>query len=1076
VTLAIAGSATDVAGNGLAATGIGFAVRDETPPSITAVAVGTDDARAGVVHGLTASGLTFTFSEDTDPTRGHVSLRARAFTIDGRVGGSSQALTPVWTGPRTLHVGISAQATFFPGEEVQVTVDDVWDLAFNYFWGNERVQVAGDPAVDTTPPSVISASPASGATLGRFHVMAIALSEPVVAAMVSDVQVAGDLGRSDLLITYDSGDMGPLLLVRPVRALPAGASFSITIPATLADLAGNLLGSPYTLGYTVGSTSAAATPWLLASQPADHAPTDETWRIELTYVDTGTTDLAALDAATVGIEDFAVTNTDTELLVRGVKPRCDAGRPFVVLELTPGTSLQYGSSSAQVTAASADGTAHVASYTLAAAPVGLLVGSLVSVTMGDPGDGAFGLYRVPVTSVVGDVFEVAWPGPDLVAASTGSASWDVARDYHVDLAVGAGAGGTGFQDVFGNAVGGPTTDLVVRVTPPPLDRVPGLDGVESMRLAGTASPIASALQVEARVRDPDGGSVTVDVYDLPGGTPRSLTGTQRVLGVGLGPVDYRYEPSGGGPPSLTAPAELATYVTGLHPFWLRLDDGAGGVTTVPRRTFLWAPADTPRPVSVTDGTTTYPVSSTRPVVLVEGHAPVLAWNNVDTTNADVLFAYVIDSVAAGDNPTHAFARIAPVDVSATQFTALLPATPALYAWTPVQMKLAPGGDTQGTGWGIDFGAVMKSAIVYGPSNDQLDGTALAVASAGVQLTAAGRLGSPWDSSGTVATEPAPASGTAVFATYTVEDQLAGAHTGTSLYGYVASSGALMITQGDAFDPAVPFPKPLYGFVGRAGQLFATVQGGNTFDPSIMVGAQRIVDIFPATLTGNFVFVHAEVSAGTGGVGLGGMSASIGTAVPTDSSGTPVILVNGVNDDGSVLGPMMLPYAVSTDGILTLQTGPTSADALSGAIGGTGSARLIPVARTSTDPTYHPDGTMAWLLIADAYPWTGAETVASLVGDVKVVHFEVEATGDGTDIGSSMTGWGVGHFDGAGGLTYTLQTQWGPMSGVGAYSVDATAKEVVVNGDHFVAGPDLDTLLGIKIGSTRKTVAVTLISK
>ena len=112
----------------------------------------------------------------------------------------------------------------------------------------------GSVVVDTTPPTVVSITPADSLVgVASSVVPAIVFSEPVNATSIFGITLAT---ASGVAVPATVSVVGANVTIMPTNALAASTQFRITVPVTVKDLAGNSLASPSTSLFT----TAAVTP------------------------------------------------------------------------------------------------------------------------------------------------------------------------------------------------------------------------------------------------------------------------------------------------------------------------------------------------------------------------------------------------------------------------------------------------------------------------------------------------------------------------------------------------------------------------------------------------------------------------------------------------------------------------------------------------------------------------------------------------------------------------------------------------------------------------------------------------
>jgi hypothetical protein len=130
-------------------------------------------------------------------------------------------------------------------------------------WNGDSVTVQGD----TTPPTVVSTSPTSGATgVAVDTVVTATFSEAMDAATItaSSFTIAGVSGS----VSYNSGTYTATFT--PASDLAYDTAYTASLSMAITDVAGNLLASAYSWGFTTGSMPGVVT--VSIDAPAGVAP------------------------------------------------------------------------------------------------------------------------------------------------------------------------------------------------------------------------------------------------------------------------------------------------------------------------------------------------------------------------------------------------------------------------------------------------------------------------------------------------------------------------------------------------------------------------------------------------------------------------------------------------------------------------------------------------------------------------------------------------------------------------------------------------------------------------------------
>lgn len=221
---------------------------DSTPPAVVATSPANGSVGVSVKSALTA-----TFSEAMEAT----TISSATFTakdagdnpLSGTVSYSANVAT--FTPLSDLPPLSSITATVSTGAR---------DLAGNALAAAHSWTFATAAATDTTPPAVISVSPASGAVgVPVDTVLSAVFSEAIDPATVSlasflvkdgaDNPVAGSVGYSGVTATFT-----------PTASLALSTTYSATLTTALQDAIGNHLATSVVWSFTTGNTLGATTP------------------------------------------------------------------------------------------------------------------------------------------------------------------------------------------------------------------------------------------------------------------------------------------------------------------------------------------------------------------------------------------------------------------------------------------------------------------------------------------------------------------------------------------------------------------------------------------------------------------------------------------------------------------------------------------------------------------------------------------------------------------------------------------------------------------------------------------------
>ena len=121
---------------------------------------------------------------------------------------------------------------------------------------NERAASLVMQVADVVPPQILASVPADGATEVPTHSsLSVSFDEPLAAESVQPEAVtltdaAGDAVASNVVLSTD----GRQLTVTPVVPLLVGQTYTLTVAATVTDLAGNRLPTPYVVGFATDAS------------------------------------------------------------------------------------------------------------------------------------------------------------------------------------------------------------------------------------------------------------------------------------------------------------------------------------------------------------------------------------------------------------------------------------------------------------------------------------------------------------------------------------------------------------------------------------------------------------------------------------------------------------------------------------------------------------------------------------------------------------------------------------------------------------------------------------------------------
>jgi hypothetical protein len=976
-----------------------------------------------------------------------------------------------WTGPRTLELAFDATALFPPGSERMLEVWNVQDLEWNYAQVREAIQVR--PRSDASAPRVVSTIPASGGTGDGTAPIILRFSEPVRAATVSGITVdcLGCAGLYDVKYTPDQ--YGPMAILTPRASPPENAFVTVHVPPTVLDLAGNAA-VPADVTFTVGPYGDSSPPMVRETNPPDGEPVDWISQVEVSFEDSGTHVAEPLDARSVGPNDVRVldvTPGGSGLLVRGFHTEVEPGTAILTIRgPNRGPSLSTGWRRVDVgrVVASFDpglGTS-VATYTTLGAHGMSGPGAKVQVDMFAPGTGQFGVWDAQVLAIPSPTeFVVAWNGGAQAvgdgASPIGNAGVPSPRQYLVSILGVPGA--DGIADAHGN----PLADASFEVNVQPWgNRVPLAESMRDVRLSAETSSVARSIEARARVKDPDGGDVSVSLWAADG--VAALTSTVRTISVGsmYGSSEYRYPEDGGGPPFANQPAEMAgAGASGYRAFDIVLNDGAAE-TRYRRDLWVWSPADVPAVDGIDDGGVVRP-SGPKPIV-VEGGDPAFRWTHLDAAHADLAALYVLslDGLDDGNAGMQEVFPFAPVEAGWARLARTL--EPDVYLWTVVQQKFAPGFfEPASSAYAIDFANLSHALFAVGPDNRSLGGKVFAGARGGFEAfggsVRAGGAGGTWSF------EAGSGGAAPVLVTEALVDhQAMPLPAAEQLFAYGAGK-RFTVTQSGPLRPGEPvaLPLPMHGVVGLGGTFFAAAQE-HPDAPGVQAAALRFQETgFGTSLDARFAWVMTEGrTAGGGGAGVGYADfgpALVATIAGTESGGDPFAAE--------------LPYTLGNDGLLSLEVESGDTPQLaSGLLGGAPGAEIAVLATADAAN----DGYF-WLLVARAYAWSGGEDRSLVSGTYRFADLAAEFAGG--SLQGARGASGTMTFDPLSGtVAYEGSSHDVSFAGYGSYDVDPVAGVVTFHRldanpgptDYtFAVGPNAGLLLGASTAAANVAEVIVL---
>ena len=224
---------------------------DSTPPTV--LSVSPVAKAAGVATAATAS-ATFSKAMTAATLAGGFTLAAGGHPIAGTV--TYAETTATFHPAAALPANTPVTATIAAG---------VKDLAGNALVASYAWTFTTGAVPDTTPPAVLSASPAGGATdVASSASISATFNEPMAASTLTAATFTVAAGGQ--AIAGSVAYAGNTATFQPAAALPAGTVVAASITAGARDLEGNGLAASYQWSFTT-----AALPAVTATSPGAHA-------------------------------------------------------------------------------------------------------------------------------------------------------------------------------------------------------------------------------------------------------------------------------------------------------------------------------------------------------------------------------------------------------------------------------------------------------------------------------------------------------------------------------------------------------------------------------------------------------------------------------------------------------------------------------------------------------------------------------------------------------------------------------------------------------------------------------------
>ncbi|MDZ4179375.1 MAG: Ig-like domain-containing protein, partial [Coriobacteriia bacterium] len=253
-----AGAVTDLSGNALTTSftsSFTTGGADATPPTVSSVS--PVHGATGVAPGPLTIGVTFSENVVQGTNFSAIGLRNQAGVFVDRtlsLSGKVLSITPI--------EGVQPGTSY----TVVIPVGAVKDLSGNAL-ATSFTSSFTTAVIDTTPPVVISVSPANGAvnvSPGSLTIR-VTFSEPIIqGAVFQNVVLTGSGGAP---VGRTLAVSGSALLITPTGGVAPLTTYTITVPAgAVADVSGNALATSFTSSFTTASDAAPVTAERIAGQ------------------------------------------------------------------------------------------------------------------------------------------------------------------------------------------------------------------------------------------------------------------------------------------------------------------------------------------------------------------------------------------------------------------------------------------------------------------------------------------------------------------------------------------------------------------------------------------------------------------------------------------------------------------------------------------------------------------------------------------------------------------------------------------------------------------------------------------
>jgi uncharacterized protein (TIGR03437 family) len=260
-TATITPGVTDLAGNAMLFP-FSWGFTTGVAPDITPPTVSSTVPVSGALSVPVGNALSVTFSKPMKP----ISINATTFSL-------AQGSTSV---PGTVNYsGVTATFTpsgnLLPRQLYTATVTTgVVDLAGNAMVAKYVWTFNSGATPDTTPPTVISTVPATGATnISVGNALSVTFSKPMNPLTINTAAFSLKQGGTPVAGTVVYA--GVTATFTPASSLAPNVLYTAAVTTAVTDLAGNAMANPYVWSFTTGATPDITPPAVISTVPANGA-------------------------------------------------------------------------------------------------------------------------------------------------------------------------------------------------------------------------------------------------------------------------------------------------------------------------------------------------------------------------------------------------------------------------------------------------------------------------------------------------------------------------------------------------------------------------------------------------------------------------------------------------------------------------------------------------------------------------------------------------------------------------------------------------------------------------------------